>query len=182
MSIKSNPAGKARIRKIARIIPSRLAGPAALALCIFVLDQASKIVVLRLAQETGSVFLARIGSVFNIILTWNYGVVFGLFSNNSAAGRAVLLSVTAFITGIVLWLIRHERNTMRLWALASVFGGAVGNMADRVRLGGVVDFLDFHIGSWHWPAFNIADIGITLGVLCYAASLMFGAENQADNT
>jgi signal peptidase II len=66
---------------------------------------------------------------------------------------------------VVLWFIRitDPKDNMFIWALAMVAGGAIGNLIDRVRLGGVVDFLDVYADSFHWPAFNVADAGITIG-------------------
>jgi signal peptidase II len=116
--------------------------------------------------------LVVIPSFFNLTLAFNKGVAFGLFSNlESNFFRMVLLS---FLIGSALTLLgyfyfREYRNdfTARL-ALAAIFGGAVGNLIDRLRFGMVVDFLDFHVGVYHWPAFNIADSSICIGVAVLA--------------
>jgi signal peptidase II len=76
----------------------------------------------------------------------------------------------AIVAGLLWWLARTESPLLAV-AIGLIVGGAIGNVADRVRLGAVVDFLDFHLGSWHWPAFNLADSAICLGV---AAMLLDG--------
>ena len=78
-----------------------------------------------------------------------------------------MIMVSAAIIGFILYyLIRHAKGYERV-PLVMIAGGAIGNLVDRLRFGAVVDFLDFHIGAIHWPAFNVADIFITVGVLLY---------------
>jgi len=72
----------------------------------------------------------------------------------------------------VLWLIRADRMVAALW-LGLVIGGAVGNVVDRVRIGAVADFIDVHLGDWHWPAFNVADSAITIGVMLIVIDGLF---------
>ena len=79
----------------------------------------------------------------------------------------VIIILTAFVIGIIgYYMVRRAQSYERL-PLAFIVGGAMGNLIDRVRFGAVVDFLDFHIGGYHWPAFNVADIFICLGVGLY---------------
>jgi len=94
----------------------------------------------------------------------NRGVSFGLF-NNDAAINGVLFSLLAavIVAALLVWLWRAQGMLLPA-AIGLVVGGAVGNVVDRLRLGSVVDFLDFHLGAWHWPAFNLADAAICIGV------------------
>jgi len=98
----------------------------------------------------------------NLVMTWNHGISFGLFSGDAVPYglAAVALAVVAML---VVWLIRADRLLAGL-SLGLVIGGAVGNVIDRLRVGAVADFIDFHVGAWHWPAFNVADSAITVGV------------------
>lgn len=102
---------------------------------------------------------------FNLVLTGNRGVSFGLFANEHAVMPYVLVAVSLAISAFLLVWMRRARSGLVVVALGMVVGGAIGNVIDRLRFGAVVDFLDFHAFGWHWPAFNVADAGITVGVL-----------------
>jgi len=106
-----------------------------------------------------------ITSFFDLVLVRNLGVSFGLFSDVNAAWRTWVLIGLAGGIGIALlvWLVRCHRMLVGC-GLGLALGGAIGNVIDRVRFGAVTDFLDFHLGAWHWPAFNLADSAITVGV------------------
>lgn len=101
---------------------------------------------------------------FNLVPVWNKGVSFGMFAGHDGWG-AWVLAVFALIVAAMLvrWLAQAERR-LTVYALGAVIGGAIGNVIDRLRFGAVFDFLDFYIGAWHWPAFNVADIAIVVGV------------------
>lgn len=106
----------------------------------------------------------EVSSFFNLVMVWNYGVSFGMFSSQGDMGRWILIGVSIVI-GMVLvgWLWRcHDRFIAT--AIGMVIGGAIGNVIDRVRYGAVADFFDVHVSGYHWPAFNIADAGICVGV------------------
>lgn len=101
---------------------------------------------------------------FNLVTVWNRGVSFGLFTNSASMGPIVLsLVAIAISAGLVVWL-RKAENRFLAFGLGLVIGGAIGNVIDRFRFGAVFDFLDFHAFGYHWPAFNVADTGITVGV------------------
>ena len=101
---------------------------------------------------------------FNLVIVWNSGASFGIFSDGPGWVSFALISFAAIICIILaIWLMRSESNVC-IFGLGLVIGGAIGNSIDRVRFGSVLDFLDLHIGHLHWPAFNIADSGITIGV------------------
>lgn len=139
----------------------RLAGPF-LALCVFLLDQASKWLVLASLAPYEPIAVAPF---FNLVLVWNRGVSFGMFAEAGSYGPWLLTALAAGIGALlVVWLLRERRPVTRL-ALWLVLAGAVGNVVDRVRFGAVVDFLDFHVLGYHWPAFNVADSAIVIGAL-----------------
>lgn len=101
---------------------------------------------------------------FNLVLTYNKGAAFSLFAQASGWQRPFFIAITVVAAAIILYLLRrHWRDTLFGVALSLILGGALGNLWDRVVLGHVVDFLDFHAAGWHWPAFNIADSAITVG-------------------
>lgn len=101
---------------------------------------------------------------FNWVMVWNQGVSFGLFAQGTDIGNWLLIGLTAAITlWFVIWLFITTSPTQKI-AISMVIGGAIGNVIDRFRFGAVVDFLDFHAFGWHYPAFNIADSCIVLGV------------------
>lgn len=111
---------------------------------------------------------------FNLVMVWNDGISFGMFKNPEGWGYLILIALSAIVSiWFLIWLF-NTRSTLQKWGIALVIGGAVGNMIDRVRFRGVVDFLDFHVFGWHYPAFNIADSAIVLGVfiLLYYALFM----------
>jgi signal peptidase II len=139
---------------------------------IVVLDQLTKAAVLALFVHQGLDDGTRVAPFFNLVLTFNRGVSFGLLSAGGGGRGALLFALVAgaIVAGLLWWLARAESPLLAV-AIGLIVGGAVGNVIDRIRLGAVVDFLDFHLGSWHWPAFNLADSAICLGV---AAMLLDG--------
>lgn len=101
---------------------------------------------------------------FNLVTVWNRGVSFGLFSNASHIGPWALSAVAAVISVILVFWLRKTENRLLGVGLGMILGGAIGNVIDRVRFGAVFDFLDFHAVGYHWPAFNLADCGVVVGV------------------
>lgn len=134
---------------------------------VVLLDQLSKYAVVSLLAVGGSHPIFP--GFFNIVLTYNRGVAFGLFSGiESDVTRYLVLGLTTIVAlGAVTYFIRHDscRGILAKLSLSMILGGALGNIIDRVRLGMVVDFLDVFWGEHHWPAFNVADSCITIGVL-----------------
>ena len=101
---------------------------------------------------------------FRLVEVWNRGVSFGMLGGDRSLPPWVLSAVAvAVCVGLFVWLRRVERN-FTAWGIGLVMGGAIGNVIDRARWGAVFDFADFLVGQWHWPAFNIADAAIVLGV------------------
>lgn len=129
---------------------------------VVILDQATKLWALSALFDPPR--RIEILSVLDFVPVWNRGVSFGLLSSDSSWGPWLLSGFALVVCGFLLaWLIR-ARSWPLIWGLGAVIGGAIGNVIDRVLYGAVVDFIDVHYAAWHWPAFNIADSAITLGV------------------
>lgn len=135
----------------------------AVAAVVCAVDLVSKRVVLASALTEGPV---RVLPFFRLVLVENTGAAFGILADGGPNARAFLVAAPAVVVfgfALHLWLNRPPPGEALGFAL--VMGGAAGNLHDRVVRGGVVDFLDFHIGAWHWPAFNAADSAICVGFL-----------------
>lgn len=101
---------------------------------------------------------------FNLVLTHNPGAAFSFLAQASGWQRPFFIGITVAAAFFIIYLLRrHWQDTLFGMALSLILGGALGNLWDRVMLGHVVDFLDFHAAGWHWPAFNLADSAITVG-------------------
>ena len=136
-------------------------GPGALvAGLVLVLDQATK--ALALAHLAPAI-AHEVTSFFNLVLVWNQGMSFGMLRGADQPWLLVGLA-TVIAAALIAWLLRETKPWSRL-ALWLVLAGALGNVIDRLRYGAVVDFLDFHLGAWHWPAFNVADAAISVGAV-----------------
>ena len=131
---------------------------------IFLIDRISKFYILKLAEVENSVDI-YITSYLNLFLIWNKGVAFGLFSVN---GSTIYNSITIMITLIVIVILfmMWKNNNIKRYFLALVSGGALGNLYDRIVYTAVPDFIDIHFNGFHWFVFNVADIFITVGVIC----------------
>jgi signal peptidase II len=150
-------------------------GPLVMALLIVVVDQWSKVEILRYFSVPREV--VAVTPFFNLVLVLNEGVSFGLF-NGGAISDVFALLATGVVVGLILWL-AHIREALSAVALGLLIGGALGNIIDRLRIGAVVDFLDFHVYDWHWPAFNVADSAVVAGVvLLLLQSLVFDKKNR----
>jgi signal peptidase II len=135
----------------------------AVAVTACVLDQASKLWLLYDFDLAGRGRVA-LAPVVELVLVRNYGISYGWFQGLGVSARWALLAVTGIaVIFLLTWLARAGSKLSGL-ALGLIIGGAIGNVIDRLRFGAVIDFLDFHLASWHWPAFNLADSAICLGV------------------
>ncbi|NBC95843.1 MAG: signal peptidase II [Deinococcus-Thermus bacterium] len=152
----------------------------AIALVVFLADQAVKQWILTGVFGFAGVIdptdwhpPIEVTGFFNLVMVWNFGVSFGLFSEHGDAARWFLIAVAAAIsTGIGIWMVRTDR--MLIAAICgAVIGGAVGNVVDRLRFGAVADFFDVHAFGYHWPAFNIADAAISVGVVVLVLDSLF---------
>jgi signal peptidase II len=150
------------------------------ALLVAVADQLTKFWLLGFfaARSSGPPVVA-FAPFFNLVLTGNRGMSFGLFNNDASANIAIFTVLAALIMlGLVIWLRRAETITLKI-AIGLILGGALGNVIDRVMRGAVVDFLDFHLGEWHWFAFNLADAAICLGVASLLLDSLLGRRGSA---
>jgi signal peptidase II len=150
------------------------------ALLIAVADQLSKFWLLGFfaARQSGPPVVA-FTPFFNLVLTGNRGMSFGLFNNDASANIAIFTVLAALIMlGLIIWLRRAETITLKI-GIGLILGGALGNVIDRVVRGAVVDFLDFHLGDWHWFAFNLADAAICVGVAILLLDGLLGRRGSA---
>lgn len=138
-----------------------------IALVVIGVDQATKLWLVNYMEIHGP---QAITSFFNLVMVWNRGISFGMFAAEDA--RFFLIGMKAVI--VVLLLVWLARGTEKLiWLpLGMIIGGAIGNVIDRIRWGAVADFFDFHLAEKHWPAFNVADSAIVVGV-CILLALSF---------
>lgn len=111
--------------------------------------------------------MTTVTGFFNIVFTWNFGTAFSMFNGLGEYAPIVLVLMTGVIIGMILYYLFARAKSYEFIPLSLIAGGALGNLIDRIRFGAVVDFLDFHIGAYRWPAFNIADICIVIGVGLY---------------
>ncbi|MBI5861488.1 MAG: lipoprotein signal peptidase [Rhodocyclales bacterium] len=141
----------------------RLAGWLLLAACVIVLDQASKAWVLanfRLMETQ------PVTSFFNLILIFNSGAAFSFLATAGGWQKWFFVGLALAVAAVLLRMLRqHAAERLLPAALALILGGALGNVVDRLRFDAVVDFLDFYLAGYHWPAFNVADSAITIGVV-----------------
>ncbi|WP_440925700.1 signal peptidase II [Candidatus Pelagibacter sp.] len=130
---------------------------------IFLLDRVSKTYVIYLNDK--SLGIEILSSKFlNIRLIWNEGIAFGLLSFNDKIIYN-LLTFIIFIIILIIFFMVLKSYGLKKYSLLMILGGAIGNVYDRIFYGAVPDFIDFHIGNFHWFIFNVADIFITLGVI-----------------
>ncbi|MFO1161916.1 MAG: signal peptidase II [Reyranellaceae bacterium] len=141
-------------------------------------DQASKQLLLPFIKKAGAV-VPVIDGFFRLVVVWNQGVSFGLLGGEGALPPWVLSAAAiAVCIGLFVWLRRTDRP-LTAWGIGLVMGGAIGNVIDRARWGAVFDFADFHIGRWHWPAFNVADSAIVIGVGLMLIDSLVGDRREA---
>ena len=134
-----------------------------LALIVLVLDVVSKHWVVSILLHGQQIPLTNF---FNLVLTYNAGAAFSFLSDASGWQRWFFSGIAAAASILIVYLLRkHAAEKLFCLALSLVLGGALGNLWDRITLGHVVDFLDFHVGGYHWPAFNVADSAIFLGAM-----------------
>ena len=133
-------------------------------LIIFLADRITKNYILKIAELENIVDI-YLTSYLNLYLIWNKGIAFGLFSFDNNSIYNLISSIIIAITIVILIMI-VKSNGFKKYCLMSIFGGSIGNLFDRIYFAAVPDFIDLHINNYHWFIFNIADIFITIGVLC----------------
>ena len=135
-----------------------------LVFAIFLIDRISKIYILKIIE------LENINDIYltpylNFYLIWNKGIAFGLFSFNESYIYNIITLIILAITALVL-IMTFKTEGIKRYSLVFVFGGSLGNLFDRIYYSAVPDFIDFHVKGFHWFVFNVADIFITLGIIC----------------
>jgi signal peptidase II len=142
-----------------------------LAILVLSLDQVTKLAILEWVQPPAAGI--SITGFLAIVLVWNRGMSFGMFNTGDPIVPWILGAIAiAVAIGLVWWLAR-ARHWLVIAGLGLVLGGAIGNLIDRVLYGAVVDFVLLHAGGWHFPAFNVADSAITLGVIALLWDSLF---------
>ena len=148
------------------------------AVLVIGLDQATKWWILAFVMDPPRVI--SVTPFFNLVLVWNRGISFGMFSNESSAGVWLLSLLALIIVGFLFNWLRKAESKRVVISLGLIIGGALGNVIDRAVHSAVLDFLDFYIGSVRWPAFNAADSFITVGaILLIVDSLFSRGPNQS---
>ncbi|HVE08878.1 MAG TPA: signal peptidase II, partial [Paraburkholderia sp.] len=133
------------------------------ALIVILADQLTKIAVARVFAYGES---HAIAPFFNLVLVFNRGAAFSFLAMAGGWQRWAFTALGVVAALVICYLLkRHGAQKMFCTALALILGGALGNVIDRLMYGHVIDFLDFHVGRWHWPAFNLADSAITIGAV-----------------
>ena len=131
---------------------------------IFLLDRLSKLYIIYLDKINNGSEIYQ-SKFLNIYLIWNEGIAFGLFSLDDNFLYNILTLIILIVIIIILYLVATNKGFKR-YSLIFILGGAIGNLFDRIFYKAVPDFIDFHIGNFHWFIFNVSDIFITVGVIC----------------
>ena len=142
----------------------KIALPGLLILFIFLIDRLSKNYILKLAEVESSVNI-YLTQYLNLYLIWNKGIAFGLLSIDVNFIYNSISLLIATVTIIIL-IMAIKAKGIKKYSLITVFSGSIGNLYDRVYYSAVPDFIDFHVNNFHWFIFNVADIFITIGVIC----------------
>lgn len=133
------------------------------ALVVLVLDQITKLLIINTYQWGDSTTYT---SFFNLVRAHNHGAAFSFLAGAGGWQRWFFTVLGLGAAVFIVWMLRsHPGQKLFAFAMSSILGGALGNVLDRVMYGYVIDFLDFHWANWHFPAFNVADCGITLGAM-----------------
>ena len=143
--------------------------------CVVAADQVTKGIILERLDLYHVIVV--VPGFFNITHIQNPGGAFGFLAQQSPLVRSLVFLLMSFLAVcLIFWFYRQTPPTHRFLAVgfALIFGGAIGNLIDRVRFGRVVDFLDFYVGTWHWPAFNVADSAITTGIAVFLLHVVTG--------
>ena len=140
---------------------------------IFLIDQVSKYYIINIFEFQNEVIY--LSSFLNLQLIWNEGIAFGLLSFENDLYYNSITFVIIIVILILLFLIKNDDQYSYFYSI--IVGGALGNLTDRIRYSSVPDFIDFHIFNFHWFVFNIADIFISLGVICLIVAELFFNKN-----
>ena len=148
-------------------------------LTIFLLDRATKIYLINL-QSSGIDIDFYIYPFLNFYLVWNTGVGFGLASMESNIYYHILTSMIVIVNIVLIFFLKKSKS-IYAYLIASIIGGSLGNLFDRMYYYAVPDFIDLHLGDYHWFIFNVADIFITLGIIGLIITELFKKEKISKN-
>ena len=146
---------------------------------IFLLDRLSKLYIIYLDKINNGSEIYQ-SKFLNIYLIWNEGIAFGLFSLDDKHLYNILTLIILIVIIIILYLVVKNKGFKR-YSLIFILGGAIGNLFDRIFYKAVPDFIDFHIGNFHWFIFNVSDIFITVGVICMITLELIGKNDKNIN-
>jgi signal peptidase II len=132
------------------------------ALCVYVIDRVTKIWVLKT-----QVLPLEIFPFFRIVKVWNSGIVFGLGGGLFLKTKGLVFLLTIALLFLVVLISFKTRSASEKFILGMIFGGGLGNLTDRLLYGRVLDFFDLHLKGLHWPAFNVADVAITISIFTF---------------
>ena len=147
-----------------KIVLKRFSTNFIILITIFLIDRVSKLYIIGLAELESTVDI-YVTPYLNLFLIWNKGIAFGLFSANEGTIYNIITVIIGFMIIIILFIMLKNNNIQRYF-LGLIAGGALGNFYDRIIYTAVPDFIDLHFYGFHWFVFNVADIFITVGVLC----------------
>jgi len=150
----------------------------AIILFVFALDRLSKSIILNILDDAGKVDI-YVNSFFSLFLVWNKGIGFGLFSFDKSSIYNGISLVILVINLIIIYLI-YKENTPKTYFFAIILGGSFGNLFDRYYYSAVPDFIDLNYNGYHWFIFNVADIFITLGIICLILAEFLNYKKQND--
>ena len=138
---------------------------------LFFLDRFTKIYILNYVEDNGSINI-YVNQFLNLILVWNTGIGFGLLSSHGTIFYNFITLIIIFINIIIIYLI-IKTNDYRIYFLLLILGGSLGNLFDRIYYFAVPDFIDINYQGFHWFIFNVADIFISIGIICLITSELF---------
>ena len=134
-----------------------------IAIFAFFIDQLSKWWILAFVMAPPKII--PVTPFFNLVLAWNKGVSFGMFSEQGDSSVWILSAIAILITLVLIFWLIKAKTIITAIGIGAIIGGAIGNVIDRLTHGAVLDFLDFYVNNFHWPAFNAADSFITIGAI-----------------
>ena len=143
---------------------------------VFSFDRISKILILNILEDKEQVDI-YINTFLNFYLVWNKGIGFGLFSFDSSNAYNLITLIIFIINGFIIYLVFIEKG-VKVYFLLIILGGSLGNFFDRLYYNAVPDFIDLNYKGYHWFIFNVADIFITLGIICLIFAELFNYKKK----
>lgn len=142
-----------------------------LAIILFIADQVSKTLIRNYVLDNDGV--VEVLPFFNLVYVWNHGVSFGMMQAGTTEGVYLLIAVAAVITALFLVILMKAERLTTAIGCGTIIGGSCGNIVDRIQFSAVYDFADIHAFGYHWPAFNVADACVVIGIAIIAYDSLF---------